>query len=62
MTVTARNIVIATGGRPKYPTHVSVYLREFLLFDLDACVFMGERLIKFTPSVLIILGVITSVQ
>lgn len=24
MTVTAKNIVLATGGRPKYPTHVSV--------------------------------------
>ncbi|KAI4900654.1 hypothetical protein NFI96_025249 [Prochilodus magdalenae] len=23
MTVTARNVVIATGGRPKYPTHIS---------------------------------------
>lgn len=47
-TVTARNIVIAAGGRPNYPTHVSVCLWE--LFDLDAC-FVGEQLIKLTPSV-----------
>lgn len=26
MTVSAKNIVLATGGRPKYPTHVSIYV------------------------------------
>lgn len=31
MTLTARNIVIATGGRPKYPTHVSPWAPSFHL-------------------------------
>lgn len=26
MTVSTKNIVLATGGRPKYPTHVSVHV------------------------------------